>query len=98
MAESLDAWALVYSPGVGVLRCAKEANVLKGGPFWNRLAAATGIDFVAIGVAIAILAQTKDFENSADFIGASNEVWGTYVLLLGVAAALFMWFTSTFVA
>ena len=71
---------------------------MKGGPFWNRIAAATGLDFVLAGAAILILAQTKDFENSNDFIGASNEVWGAYVLLLGLSAVFLLWFTSIFVA
>lgn len=70
----------------------------KGGPFWNRLAAASGIDFVVAGLAIAILAQVKEFENSSDFVSASNEVWGVYALLLGFATSLFLWFTSIFVA
>jgi hypothetical protein len=70
----------------------------QGGPFWNRIAAATGLDFVATGIVIAVLAQVKDFENSSDFIGASNEVWGVYALMLGFAATFFLWFTSIFVA
>jgi hypothetical protein len=77
---------------------AKEARLVKGGTIWNRLAAATGLDFVAIGIAVAVLAQVKDVENSNDFVGLSNEVWGTYVLLLGFAAIFFFWFTSIFVA
>ncbi len=71
---------------------------MKGGPLWNRIAAATGIDFVAALATIAIIAQVKDFENSNDFLGASNEVWGVYALLLGLAAVFFLWFTSVFVA
>lgn len=68
------------------------------GPLYNRIAAATGIAFVAIGVSIAILAEVKDFERSADFAGGSNEMWGTYVLLGGFASVFFLWFTSIFAA
>ena len=71
---------------------------VKGGPLWNRIAAATGVDFAVAGAVIVILAQVKDFENSNDFIGASNEVWGAYALLLGLSAVFFLWFTSIFSA
>lgn len=69
-----------------------------GGTLWNRIAAATGLDFVAIGIAIAVLAQVHDIDNSGEWITKSNEVWGTYNLLLGAAAIFFFWFTSIFAA
>jgi hypothetical protein len=63
---------------------------------WTKLAAATGIDFVAIGVAVGVLAQVNDFENSGDFaLQASNEMWASYTLLTGFAAIFFFWFTAT---
>jgi hypothetical protein len=63
---------------------------------WSRLAAATGIEFVAIAVALAIVGQVKDFETAGDFaLRSSNEMWGTYTLLIGVAAILLFWFTAT---
>jgi hypothetical protein len=71
---------------------------VKRGTLWNRLAAATGIDFVVAGVVIAIIAQNKGFENAEDWVGASDNLWALYVLLLGLAGAFFMWFTSIFVA
>lgn len=65
---------------------------------WNRLAAATGIDFAAAGIAIAIIANNQGFENSEDWVAATDNVWAVYVFLLGLMGAFFMWFTGAFVA
>jgi len=71
---------------------------MKGGPAWNRLAAATGIGFVAAIAASAIIMETKDIAFAGDVAKASNEVFGTVTLLAGVGALLFFWFAGTLAA
>jgi hypothetical protein len=64
-----------------------------------RLAAATGVLFVAAIAAVAIIGEIKDFQFSGDYaLRASNEVFGTTQLLTGFAAAFFFWFASTLAA
>jgi hypothetical protein len=71
-------------------------DVLKGGPTANRVAAATGIGFVALALAVFVLQEWYNFANVGQFaLLASNEVWGSYVFLTGVAAVLLFWFVST---
>lgn len=61
-----------------------------------RIAAATGLMFAAAGLAAAILGELKDFETPGDLVlRASNEVSGTWLLLIGFAAIFFFWFAST---
>jgi hypothetical protein len=63
---------------------------------WSRLAAATGIEFVVIAAALGIIGEIKEFETAGDWaLRASNEMWGTYALLIGVSAVLLFWFTAT---
>ena len=71
---------------------------MKGGPLWNRLAAATGIGFVAAIVASAVISETKDIAFAGDVAASSNEVFGSVTLLTGVAAVLLYWFTGTLAA
>jgi hypothetical protein len=71
---------------------------MKGGPAWNRLAAATGIGFVAAVVANALILEMKDIAFAGDVAQASNEVFGTTTLLTGVAAVLLFWFSGTLAA
>jgi hypothetical protein len=64
-----------------------------------RIAAATGLLFVAANVAIAVIAQVKDFDRPGDLaLQASNEVFGTVTLLAGFAAGFFFWFAATLAA
>src|SRR5713226_2083297 len=68
---------------------------MKSGPLWTRLAALTGVGVVGAGVADYILGSTKDYSTAGQFATkASANVWGTYVLLIGAAAVLLLWFTS----
>ncbi|MEX0875385.1 MAG: hypothetical protein WD646_02235 [Actinomycetota bacterium] len=60
-----------------------------------KLAAASGLAFVGIVVAFAIISEVKDFEHVSDINGASNEMWGSLVLLAGAASAALLWFVST---
>jgi hypothetical protein len=50
---------------------------------------------VGIVVAFAIISQVKDFEHVSDITGASNEMWGSLVLLAGFASIALLWFVST---
>jgi hypothetical protein len=68
------------------------------GPAWTRLAAATGVGFVALIAAGAIVMESKDINFAGDVAQASNEVFGTVTLFIGVATALFLWFTGTLAA
>lgn len=68
------------------------------GPGWNRLAAATGIGFAALIAATGIIGEMKDIAFAGDVARASNEVYGTLVLLTGMAAVLLFWFTGTLAA
>ena len=68
------------------------------GPGWNRLAAATGIGFVALVAATGVIGEIKDIQFAGDIAQASNEVYGTLVLLTGMAAVLLFWFTGTLAA
>jgi hypothetical protein len=68
------------------------------GPLYSRIAAASGIGFVALIATVACIGEVKDFPGFGDVAGASNEVFGTVTLLTGVAAILLVWFTSTFAA
>lgn len=66
------------------------------GPFYARLAAGSGVGFVAALAAIVIIGEVKDFRTAADFaLASSNEVFGTTGMLLGLAVALFLWFSGT---
>jgi hypothetical protein len=60
-----------------------------------KLAAASGLAYVGIVVAFAIISEVKDFEHVSDVTGASNEMWGSLVLLAGAASAALLWFVST---
>jgi hypothetical protein len=69
---------------------------MKSGPFWTRLAAITGVGAAGAGVAVYVLGSIKNFATAGEFATkASANVWGTYVLLIGVAGVLLLWFTST---
>jgi hypothetical protein len=68
------------------------------GPIYSRIAAASGIGFVALIATVAIIGQVKDLPGYGDAAGASNEVFGTIALLTGVGAALLLWFVGTFAA
>ena len=64
-----------------------------------RIAAATGIVFVAMIAAAAIIGEVKDFERIGDLVlQGSNEVFGTVFLLIGFGAGFFFWFASTLAA
>jgi hypothetical protein len=65
---------------------------------WSRIAAATGIDFVAAIVAAAIIFEVKDLQFAGDAAKASNEVFGSIAMLWGVGAASLFWFTGTLAA
>lgn len=71
---------------------------MKGGPAWNRLAAATGIGFAAALIATGVISEVKDIAFAGDSYTASNEVFGTLTMLTGVAAVLLYWFTGTLAA
>jgi hypothetical protein len=68
------------------------------GPLYSRIAAATGIGFVALIATVAIIGRVKNIPGFGDTAGASNEVFGTVALLTGVAAVLLLWFVGTFAA
>lgn len=64
-----------------------------------RIAAATGVLFVAALAAAGVISEIKEFDRAGDLaLGASNEVFGTVTLLTGFAAGFFFWFTSTLAA
>jgi hypothetical protein len=68
------------------------------GPFWNRLAAATGIAFaLLIGVGAAIL-ESEDIPFFGEVAEAGDNVFGVVSLLFGLGAVAFWWFTGTFAA
>ena len=71
---------------------------MKGGPAWNRLAASTGIGFAAALVAVGVIGEAKDIAFAGDVYTASNEVFGSVTMLMGVAAVLLLWFTGTLAA
>jgi hypothetical protein len=71
---------------------------MKGGPGWNKLAAATGIGFAAALIAGGVIGEVKDIAFAGDVYKASNEVFGSSTMLTGVAAVLFFWFTGTLAA
>jgi hypothetical protein len=71
---------------------------MKGGPAWNRLAAATGVGFAAALVAAGVIGEMKDIAFAGDVYAASNEVFGSITMLTGVAAVLLFWFTGTLAA
>jgi hypothetical protein len=49
--------------------------------------------------AAAIISEMKDFERPGDLaLQASNEIFGTVMLLTGFAAGFFFWFTATLAA
>jgi hypothetical protein len=61
-----------------------------------RAAAATGLLFAATLVAAGIIMEMKDFDRPGDLVlQASNEVYGTVMILTGFAAAFFFAFAST---
>jgi hypothetical protein len=59
-----------------------------------RLAAATGLAYVAALLTFAIIAEIKDFEHVSDIAGASNEMFGSLALISVFAAVFFLWFAS----
>lgn len=64
-----------------------------------RVAAATGILFVAMIAAARIIMEMKDFEQPGDLaLQGSNEVFGTVTLLAGFGAGFFFWFAGTLAA
>jgi hypothetical protein len=65
------------------------------GPVWTRLAAATGLLFAVAIAATGIVGESKDIALAQDYASASNEVFGSVVMLIGVAAALLFWFSAT---
>jgi hypothetical protein len=71
---------------------------MKGGPAWNRLAAATGIGFAAALIAAGVIGEVKDIAFAGDAYTASNEVFGSLMMLTGVASVLLFWFTGTLAA
>ncbi len=71
---------------------------MKGGPAWNRLAAATGVGFAAALIATGVISEVKDIAFAGDAYKASNEVFGSLTMLSGVAAVLLFWFTGTLAA
>jgi hypothetical protein len=69
---------------------------LSNDSFWTRLAAASGIGFVGAAVAAYVLTSTKHFANAGEVATkASNNLWGTWVLLVALAGVALLWFTST---
>src|SRR5438552_9278472 len=64
-----------------------------------RLAAATGLVFVASIATVAIIGQAKDLKLAGDLaLRGGNEVFGWTTLLTGVGAIALFWFASTFAA
>jgi len=69
---------------------------LRPGPFWTRLAAASGIGFAGAAVAAYVIGSVKDLPSAADVAtNASANIWSTWVLLVAVAGVLLLWFTAT---
>lgn len=61
-----------------------------------RLAAATGVLFAAVIAASAIVGEVKEFATPGDLVlRASNEVFGSVMLLTGFGSIFFFWFAST---
>ena len=68
---------------------------MRSGPFWTRLAAASGVGFAAAAVAAYVLQANNDFANAGALASeASDDLWATWVLLVGLAGVLLLWFTS----
>jgi len=66
------------------------------GRFWTRLAAASGIGFAGVAVAAYVIGSVKDLPNAAAVATrASDNIWGTWVLLVGLAGVLLLWFSAT---
>ena len=66
---------------------------------YARLAAATGLVFVASIATVAIIGQAKDLKLAGDLaLRGGNEVFGWTTLLTGVGAIALFWFASTFAA
>lgn len=70
---------------------------MRPGPLWSRLAAASGIVFVALVATAAIIVEVKDAGQGAVAF-ASNEVFGTVTLFVGFGAVAFHWFAGTLAA
>lgn len=69
---------------------------MRTGTLWTRLAAASGIGFAGVAVADYVIGAVKNFSNAAAVTSrASNSVWSTWVLLVGLAGVLLLWFTAT---
>ena len=69
---------------------------MRNGPFWTRLAAASGIGFSGVAVAAYVIGSVKNFPTAADVAhSASQNVWATWVLLVALAGVLLLWFTAT---
>jgi len=64
----------------------------------RRMPAASGIGFVALIATDAIIRQVKHFPGFGNVAGASNEIFGTTMLLMGVGGALLVVFGATFAA
>jgi hypothetical protein len=71
---------------------------MRGGPAWNRLAAATGIGFALALGAAGVIGEVKDIAFAGDVYKSSNEIFGSSVMLTGVAAVMLFWFTGTLAA
>src|SRR5438477_11269290 len=64
-----------------------------------RLAAATGLVFVASIATVAIIGQAKDLKLAGDLaLRGGNEIFGWTTLLTGIGAIALIWFASTFAA
>ena len=71
---------------------------MNGGPAWNRLAASTGLGFAVAMIATGVIGEVKDIAFTGDVYTASNEVFGSITMLIGVGAVLLFWFTGTLAA
>jgi hypothetical protein len=60
-----------------------------------KLAAAAGLAYVGTLVTFAIIAEIKDFEHISDFIGSSNEMFGSLGILAVFSSVFFLWFAAT---
>ncbi len=60
-----------------------------------KLAAAAGLAYVGALVSFAIIGQIKDFEHVSDYIGSSNEMFGSVGIVSVFAGVFFLWFAAT---
>lgn len=66
---------------------------------WNRIAAATGLAFVASIASTVVIGEVKDFTTAGDYVTrSSNEAFGTTTVLTFFAALFFLWFLAGLVA